>query len=57
MFKVLNEYYIQNEETGEYLDLDKACSLLNEQEISINRLEKEFKELWNDLIWDGGLDE
>lgn len=30
MFKVVNEYYIQNEETGEYLDLNKACDLLNQ---------------------------
>ncbi|WP_407420695.1 hypothetical protein [Methanobrevibacter sp.] len=57
MFKVVNEYYIQNEETGEYLDLNKACDLLNEQQMSINKLEENYKELWNDVVWDGGLNE
>lgn len=57
MFKVVNEYYIQNEETGEYLDLNKACDLLNEQQMSINKLEENYNELWNDVVWDGGLNE
>lgn len=54
MFKVVNDYYILNEETGEYLDLNKACSLLNEQKLSIDNLKKDFNELWNDCMYDGG---
>lgn len=57
MFKVVNEYYIQNEETGEYLDLKKACEVLNEQQMSINQLKEDFKELWNDLVWEGCFNE
>lgn len=29
MFKVLNEHYIQNKETGGHLSLKDACDLLN----------------------------
>jgi|GEM_PF-3276904 len=57
MFKVVNEYYIQNEETGEYLDLKKACGVLNEQQMSINQVKKENEQLkqrvmeLDDLKW------
>ena len=43
MFKVLNEHYIQNEESGEHLNLNDVCDLLNQ-------LSKENRELNQDLV-------
>ena len=36
MFRVENEYYIFNENTGEHLDLKDACNLLNRFSTIIN---------------------
>lgn len=43
MFKVINEHYILNENTGEHLDLKDACKMLNRKDKQINDLRRRKK--------------
>ena len=44
-FKVINEHYIFNENTGEHLDLKDACNMLNRKDRQINALRRDNRQL------------
>lgn len=44
MFELVNEHYIQNEETGEHLSLKNACDLLNDSLRIIHEVENDAEE-------------
>ena len=44
-FKVINEHYILNDETGEHLDLKDACEMLNRKDRTINVFRRDNHQL------------